>query len=294
MFYNIPRFSYHKPSNLDEALELLDRLGDAKIIAGGTDLLIDLRIGRYSPRNIIDINRVKELKYIVDEGEYIRIGALTRLQEIIESKVIKEKIPLLHEAVYQMASWQIRSRGTIGGNLCNASPAADTAPPLLVLEAKLKLVSIDGERIVDIRDFFKGPRETVLRHNELLKEIIVPVYHGYGYSYLKLGRRNSFTLSIVSVATMVRVEDGVFSDVRIALGSVAPTPVRAHSVEKYLKDRGVSMEVIREGVELVVNDISPITDVRASAEYRRSMSIVLTYDSIVTSLKRIGIEVGGG
>ncbi len=290
MFYRLPQFKYYKPRALDEALKLLNELDEAKVVAGGTDLLIDMRIGRYRPKNIIDINDLNELKYIVDDGNWIRIGALTRLQELIDSEIVREKLPILYEAVYHMASWQIRNMATIGGNLCNASPAADTAPPLMVLEAKLRVISIEGEKTIDVREFFLGPRKTILKRNELLKEIMVPVYKDYGYSYMKLGRRNSFTLSIVSVASLVKVEDNVFSDVRIALNSIAPTPIRAFSVEKYLVGRKVAIDSIKAASKLVAKDISPITDIRATAEYRRDMAIVLTYDALKVALKRLGIE----
>ncbi|WFO74666.1 xanthine dehydrogenase family protein subunit M [Desulfurococcaceae archaeon MEX13E-LK6-19] len=288
MFYRIPLFNYYKPKSLDEALELIDKLEDAKVIAGGTDLINDMRIRRYKPKHLIDISSIKELNYIIDEGSVVRIGALTRLQELVESSTIKTKLPLLHNAVYNMASWQIRNMATIGGNLCNASPAADTAPPLLVHEAKLKLTSINGERIVDITEFFKGPRNTVLKKNELLTEIIVPILDSYGFSYIKFGRRSAFTLSVVAIATAVKVSNGVFEDVRIALNSVAPTPVRAKSVEEYLRGKNISRDVIDEAAKLVIKDISPISDVRASADYRRELSIVLTRDTLVNALKNLG------
>ena len=293
MFYRLPEFNYYKASTLREALELVDRLEDFKVIAGGTDLVMDLRIGRYKPRNIVDISEIKELDYIVDEGDYVRIGALAKLQNIMESPIVRTKAPVLAEAIYQMASWQIRNVATIGGNLCNASPAADTAPPLMVLEAKLKLVSKNGERIVPVTEFFLGPRKTVLKKNELLAEIIVPYEKDAGSSMIKLGRRSAFTLSIVAVATLVKVENGKFKDVRVALNSVAPKPVRARSVEEALKGKEVSLEAIEEASKLVVNDISPISDVRASAEYRREMSIILTRDSLLKSLERIGYRIEG-
>ncbi len=293
MFYKLPRFNYYRVTSLNEALKLVNELEDFKVVAGGTDLVMDLKIKRYIPKNIIDISRVKELDYIVDEGDKIRIGALTRLQEIVDSPIIREKAYVLAEAVNQMASWQIRNMATIGGNLCNASPAADTAPPLYVLNAELKLVSVEGERIVPVTKFFHGPRKTELKKNELLAEIIIPVEKDAGASAIKLGRRNAFTLSIVAVATLVKVSDNKFADVRVALNSVAPTPVRAPSVEKALIGKEVSLEAVEEASKLVVNDIKPISDVRASADYRREMSIVLTRDSLLRSLERIGLKLGG-
>ncbi|OYT38270.1 MAG: carbon monoxide dehydrogenase [Desulfurococcales archaeon ex4484_58] len=288
MFYVLPRFNYYRPNSLDEVLKLINELENYKILAGGTDLLIDMRIKRYTPRNIVDINRINELQYIREDNEYIRIGSLTRLQDIIESNIIREKLPLLYNAVYNMASWQIRNRATIGGNLCNASPAADTAPPLMVYNAKLVVSSINGSREISILDFFKGPRETDLRNNELLVEIKIPKPHIHGYSYRKIGRRNAFTLSIVAIATYVEIENNIFRDVRIALNSVAPKPVRAWSVEEYLKNKRIDREEIYKASELVVKDISPISDVRASADYRRKLSIILIRETLFEASKITG------
>ena len=285
------KFDYYEPKSLNEAIEILSKYGsDAKILAGGTDLLILIKMGVLKPRCIVNIKKISDLYGIREQGDQLIIGALTKLRTLEKSKVIKENFTALYEAVKSMASVQIRNMATIGGNLCNASPAADTAPPLMVLEAKLRVISIEGEKTIDVREFFLGPRKTILKRNELLKEIMVPVYKDYGYSYMKLGRRNSFTLSIVSVASLVKVEDNVFSDVRIALNSIAPTPIRAFSVEKYLVGRKVAIDSIKAASKLVAKDISPITDIRATAEYRRDMAIVLTYDALKVALKRLGIE----
>ncbi len=293
MFLRIPEFNYIKVFTLDEALEVLSRLDDVKILAGGTDLVIDLKIGRYKPKNVLDISGIKGLDYIIDEGEIIRIGALTKLQKIVESPVIKAKAPVLAKAVNEMASWQVRNVATIGGNLCNASPAADTAPPLYVLNAKLKLVSKRSEREVPVTEFFKGPRKTLLEKGEILKEIIVPVERGSGQAYIKLGRRSAFTLSVVSVATLVKTENNKFTEVRVALNAVAPTPVRAKKTEEFLKGKEISLSNIEEAAKLVLEHISPISDVRASAEYRKEMAVVLTRDAIINALKELGHELGG-
>jgi carbon-monoxide dehydrogenase medium subunit len=242
-------------------------------------------------KNVVDISGIKELNYIEDRGDHVAIGAATKLQDIVDSPVIAAKVPVLAEAVNEMASWQVRNVATIGGNLCNASPAADTAPPLLVLNARLRLVSLEGEREVPMTGFFLGPRKTVLRKGELLKEIVVPYERGAGASFIKLGRRNAFTLSVVAVATLVKVRNGIFDDVRVALNSVAPKPVRAVSVEKFLKSREISMSAIEEGAKRVLQDISPISDVRASADYRKEMSVVLTKESLLKSLERAGVKL---
>jgi len=242
----LPRFKYLRPKSFEEALELLDKYGEqAKLLAGGTDLIVKMKDDVVKPKYVIDLSRLEELKFISKEDGVIKIGALTTLREIETSPIIRENVHVLSDAVEKMASWQIRNLGTIGGNLCNASPAADTAPPLLVLEAELKLTSSEGERTVPIDQFFTGPGETILKNNELLTEIQIPIMSNHaGTAFLKLGRRFAHTLSIVSVATLVVVEDDVFKDVRIALGSVAPTPVRAKKTED--RFRGLSATKVRD------------------------------------------------
>jgi carbon-monoxide dehydrogenase medium subunit len=292
VFYKLPEIEYVRVSELDEALRLLSRKEDVKVLAGGTDLVVDMKIGRYRPKTVIDISGIKDLRYIVDEGDKVRIGALTRMQDIVESPVIREKLPVLAEAVSMLGSWQIRNMATVGGNLCNASPAADSAPPLLVHEARIKLASIEGTREIPITEFFVGPRKTAMYKTELLQEVIVPYDADFAkfYSYVKLGRRNAFTLSVVAVATVLKVRDGVFEDVRISLNAVAPTPVRARSVESFLKGREVGGEAIEKASELVLNDISPISDVRASAEYRKHASKVLVKDTLLKALEKAGLK----
>jgi len=292
VFYKIPEIEYVRVSELDEALRLLSRKEDVKVLAGGTDLVVDLKIGRYKPKTIVDISGIKSLRYIVDEGDKVRIGALTRMQDIVESPVIREKLPVLAEAASMLGSWQIRNMATVGGNLCNASPAADSAPPLLVHEAKIKLTSIEGTREIPITEFFTGPRKTVMYKTELLHEIVVPYDADFArsYSYVKVGRRNSFTLSVVAIAAVLKIRNKRIEDVRIALNAVAPTPVRARSVESFLKGKEVRSDVIEEASELVLNDISPISDVRASAEYRKHISRVLVKDALLKALERAGLE----
>jgi carbon-monoxide dehydrogenase medium subunit len=257
-------------------------------LAGGTDLIVKMKDRVIEPKYIIDLSLLKELRFISKENGVIRVGALTTLREIETSPLIQEHVHVLSDAVEKMASWQIRNLGTIGGNLCNASPAADTAPPLLILEAKLKLNSSEGERIVPVEQFFTGPGETILKNNELLAEIQIPVIpDNSGAVFLKLGRRAAHTLSIVSVATLAIVEDDVFKDVRIALGSVAPTPIRARKTENKFRGLLATKDVIEKNCNCVVEDISPIGDVRASAEYRKEMSIVLTKRALIEALSKV-------
>lgn len=287
----IPQIEYHRPTELTEALKLLAELKEGyRIIAGGTDLVPAARRGGVSLPNhthIIDISSIKELGYIVKDDGMIRIGAVTRVSEIGVSTVVKEHVPIVADAASQLGSLQVRNLGTIGGNLCNASPAADTAPPLLVLDAKVNVRGIDGQRLVPVTELFTGPGETILAAGEILAEIQIPITEATaGSCFIKLGRRNAFTLSIVSVATLVKVKDGIFDDVRIALGAVAPTPIRASKAEEYLTGKETSEQVIDEGAKIVAGEVKPISDVRASEEYRRDMSYILTKRAINHSVQR--------
>ncbi|AFL66663.1 FAD binding domain-containing protein [Desulfurococcus amylolyticus] len=291
VFYRLPEIRYHRPSTLGEALKLLGELaGKARILAGGTDLVLDLKIKRYNVSDLIDISKLNELRYIIDEGDRIRIGALTSIQEIADSSVIAEKAPSLKKAADEFAYWQIRNMATIGGNLCNASPAADTAPPLLVHGALVKTASIEGERTIPITEFFKGPRQTALKPSEILVEVVIPSkpQPPWRHAYYKLGRRRGHDISVTSIAIAASIDAGVFQDIRIALGSMAPTPVRARSVEVFLKGEKVSESVIEEAIEKLSSDVKPISDVRASAEYRLHVSKALLKDMLLKLVK------GGG
>ncbi len=197
------------------------------------------------------------------------------MAEIKESLLVKEKASALVQAICIMASPPIRNRATLVGNLCTASPAADTAPPLLVLEASIRLESDQGERVVPLSEFFLGPQKTARRPDEIATEVIVPLQEGRS-AFLKLGRRKAFTLSVVSAAAFTRVRAGRFEEVRLALGAVAPTPIRSRKVEEALRGKEVNEENIACAAELVKGEVTPIGDVRASEEYRREMSWVFT------------------
>lgn len=287
----IPQIKYHRAIELEQALDLLKRFkGRCKVIAGGTDLIPAFRTGRISlPEgfHIIDINSVKELDYIIKDDGMIRIGPITKVSEIGASLVVKEHVPILADAASQLGSLQVRNLATIGGNLSNASPAADTAPPLLVLDAKVGLRGIDKQRLVPLREFFTGPGGTILAPGEILAEIQIPVPESTaGSCFIKFGRRNAFTLSIVSVATLVKVKSGFFDDIRIALGAVAPTSIRAPKAEEHLTGEKVTEQAIDEVAKVVASEVAPIDDVRANAEYRRDMSYVLTKRAISSSVQQ--------
>ncbi|MEM0014599.1 MAG: xanthine dehydrogenase family protein subunit M [Zestosphaera sp.] len=279
-------FQYFEPESLDEALQLLSQYGpEAKILAGGTDLLVKMKMRTVVPKYIVNIKRISRLRYIVMDGELLRIGALTTWRDLEKSELVREEVPALHDAAKSMGSVQVRCMATVGGNLCNASPAADSAPPLLVHEAKAKLTSKQKTRTIKIEELITGPGKTTLRSDELLEEIIIPRRGKGGSSFIKIGRV-AVDLAIASAATYVVVEDGVVSEIRVALGSVAPKPIRARGCEAMLKGRKINDDVLRAASEAVVSEVSPIDDVRSSAWYRREVSKALVYDSLVRSLAR--------
>lgn len=289
----LPKFEYFAPGSLSNIVALLQEYGEeAALLAGGTDLLSNIKRLSRSPNIIVDLNRVPALSFIEIKKDVLHIGAATVLNEIKKSPVVQERALVLAEAIGVLASNPIRNRATIGGNLCNASPAADTAPPLLALDASLTLQGPDSERTVAISEFFTGPGQTVRRADEIVKEVIIPFKRGRS-TFLKLGRRKGFTLSIASVAAFGVITDGKFEDVRVALGAVAPMPVRCRKVEEALREVAANEENIEKAARLVKDEVNPITDVRASAEYRKEMSYVLTK----RALKKIAMgedSQGGG
>jgi CO/xanthine dehydrogenase FAD-binding subunit len=284
-FYRrLPKFDYLEPHTVDEALSMLSQYkGRAKVMAGGTDILPKLKEREIkAPEVIIALKGIPDLDYIkYDEVGGLSLGALATIHVVETSPVVQERFGVLFQAVESMASAQVRNRGTIGGNLCNAVPSADTAPALLTLEASLKLTSQDGERIVNVEGFFTGPNETVLTDEEILQEIHVPNLspHSQG-RYLKLTPRRSMDLAIVGVAVVVTAEDGICNDIRIALGAVAPTPIRARQAEDMIRGQKLGDEVIERAARIAAEECHPISDHRASAQYRCDMVEVLTKRAI--------------
>jgi CO/xanthine dehydrogenase FAD-binding subunit len=286
----IKPFKYFQPSTLVELLPLVEKFGsEGKIMAGGTDLVVQLKTREVPPlKYIFDIENIEELHYIRDEGETLRIGSMVKLRTLKASPVIRKKTFILAEAVRSMATPQIRTMGTIGGNLCNASPGADTAPPLLSLGARLKILSTKGERIVPIENFFASVKRTALRSGELVTEIIVPCQpDGYGGAFMKVGRRVGHDISVANVAVVVKLKKDCVEDVRIALGSVAPTPMRAIETEAFLKGKACDQGNITRAAEIASTEIRPISDIRASAEYRRDVVKSLIEMAIQRAAERI-------
>ncbi len=282
-------FQYHAPKTLKEALELLAEYGEAaKVLAGGTDLLVKMKQRILEPRHLISLRNLGELRGIREGESGLYIGAATKLREIERSKIVAGNLPLLYEAVKAIGSVQIRNMGTIGGNLCNASPAADSAVALMALDADLHVQSLEGERVIPIEEFFKGPGITALKPGELLTAIYVPYPpRRYGWAFRKIGR-TSLDIATVNAAVLLTLDGGRIDLCRIALGAVAPTPVRARRAEERLTGEEPTSSLIEEASELVPEDISPITDVRGTAEYRVEASKALVKDALMLSIKRLG------
>lgn len=269
---------YFAPKTLYETLALMNRWkGRAKLIAGGSNVIPDLRAKAIKPQVLVDISHLKNLSFIKEGKKRIRIGGLTTISEMASSKVIQKYAPILSKAAHQLGNPLVRNRATIAGNLADASPAADTAVPLLVLDAKVMAERDGGKhRQIPIDQFFLGPNQTVLKKDEMIREIIIPKPNSNRkMGYYKLGLRNAMTISVVSVAILMEMEENRCRKARIGLGAVAPTPIRAYRTEDMLMGREVTKELIETCCNEVVKEISPITDIRASAEYRRSMASVL-------------------
>ena len=276
----LPKFEYHAPASLPQALELLSRWGEkAKVFAGGTDLLVSMKKREVLPNHLINLKGISELKGISDEKEGLKIGPLVTLEEIERSKTVKEKYSILWEAVSVMASPQVRTLGTIGGNLSSAVPSADTAPPLIALGASVSLKGIHGERRVRVEDFFRGPGESVLKPDEILTQILIPKpSQRSSGTYLKMMRRNALDLALVGVAAFLRLDlnKQLCKEARIVLGAVAPTPIRAPKAEQILIGKEMNEALAKEAGRMASEEARPISDVRASMEYRQTIISILT------------------
>jgi len=283
-FYRrLPKFNYLAPTTLDEALSLLaEHKGKARVIAGGTDLVPKLKrreIG--APDYVIDLKGIADLDEIKQDDGGLSLGALVTIGAVETSLQIQQKFAILAQAAQSMASPQVRNRGTIAGNICNAVPSADSAPALLTIGARLKLISQKGQRTVGIEDFFTGPGQTALTDEEILAEILLPDMPPNSKGvYLKLTPRRAMDLAIVGVAAVAVPEDGVCKDIRIALGAVAPTPLRAKKAEEVLKGQKFDDNLIEKAAKTAAGQARPIDDHRASAEYRRDMVAVLVKRAI--------------
>jgi carbon-monoxide dehydrogenase medium subunit len=283
-------FDYFAPQTLGEACEILAaHNGDARAVAGGTDLLLKMKAGKLSPKAVVNIKRLPELRGIsnlqsfgfAQDRTLVSIGALTTLEELRRSPLIRARYPALADAAATMASVQIRNLATVGGNLCNAAPSADLAPILIALNAAARIVGPEGERRVPLEAFFTGPGTTVLAPGELLMALEAPPSNGPAL-YLKHAPRECMDIAVVGVGLALQLNDDRYASARVALGAVAPVPMRARRAEAELLDGPLTPERIDRAAKVAAEACRPIDDVRGSAWYRRRMVEVLTRRGLMT------------
>lgn len=296
MFYPHPlnrvssdRPIYVAPSTISEASAILSKNPDgAMIIAGGTDLVAQMRAGIVHPGLLVDLRLLGLDEIEVDEN-IAHIGARVTHTAIIASKIIGERFPALVAACRRVGATPTRNRGTLGGNLANASPAADSALPLLIYDASVVLAGLGGERIVPLSEFFKNYRLTALRPGEIIKEIRLPIPSDKTEArFIKLGKRRAMFIAVVSVAIRLTVDESCkIQTARIALGSVAPIPLLVKAAEGILENQALTNEIIATVAKEAGRVISPISDIRASAEYRRNMALVLVRRALTEILQNL-------
>lgn len=283
----LPDFEYYTPDSVEEACQLLSKFGPKAIaIAGGTDIVVKMKKEVLAPEILVAIGHLPQLKKIeYVPGKGVVIGAGVTHNEVQNSKILQEKYLSVSEAAHQMANNQVRNLGTIGGNISNAVPSADMPPILIALDTTVKIVGAKGERTLPLEDVFKGPNQTVLDHDELITEFVIPDGSFTGSTYIKFGLRASGALAVVGVAASVQMEGDIIKDTRIVLGAVSPVPVRAKEAENFLKGKQASEELFEEAGVIASGECRPISDIRASAEYRRDMVRVFTRRALNKAVK---------
>ncbi|MFH1954600.1 MAG: xanthine dehydrogenase family protein subunit M [Pseudomonadota bacterium] len=272
-------FEYFTPPSIDEACRLLKEMGDgAMVMAGGTDLLVRIHHRLIRPKAVISLKKIEGLNRITfDPKQGLTIGATALLADVAEHSVILKKYPAVAYAAQETATVQIRNMGTVAGNLCNAAPSADNAPTLMAMGAEVALASTEGVRKLPLDQFFRGPGLTAMEQGEILTTISVPLPSPFsGASYKHISPRGKVDISAVGIGAMVIMDGDICKDARIVLGAVAPVPMRAGKTEKLIRGKRLTQELMaRAGIQ-ASKESKPITDVRASSEYRRKMVEVLT------------------
>jgi aerobic carbon-monoxide dehydrogenase medium subunit len=285
----IPKsFDYYAPESLDEAIRLLGETDDAKVLAGGQSLLPMMKLRLAAPTVLVDITKLSELSYVRAEGDRLAIGALTTHDAVEHERAVREKFTAVNDAVVRIGDQQVRNRGTIGGSACHADPAADLPTALLALDAQFVIQGRQGKRVVPARDFFVDVFATAVGHDEILTEIRLAYLPPRSASaYVKHSLREA-DFAIAMVGAALTVEDGnACRDVKIAMGSAGPTPLRATSAEQYLKGKVLGDGAIAEAAEMAVEGADPPSDVHGSREYRLETVKVLTRRSLKLALSRV-------
>ena len=284
------RFELALPESLDDCLRLLAQRGpETKLLAGGTDLLPQMKNGVVIPKRVIDLSGVARVKILECDAKGLRIGSAVPARQVEQDTRVRDTYTAVAESAALLGSVQVRNLASVGGNICNAAPSADMAPPLIAMEAQAVIAGPKGERCVPLSDFFTGVRKTVVGPDELLVEIFVPApgLHSGG-CYIRHTPRRELDIAVVGVASQVTMANGVCAKARIALAAVAPTPVRATAAEAALESKALTLELIERAADLAGQAAKPISDQRGSADFRRHLVRVLTRRTLTTALARAG------
>ncbi len=287
----LPKFKLHEPVSIEDALKLKKSHGnDARLMAGGTDVLVLLKKKVIFTDTIISLSKIKDLSQITQNDDAVIIGTCATMAQLSASPVIQEKFRAIKTACESLGSHLIRNRATIGGNCCNASPAGDTMPALMIYDAKVMIESADGKRELPIKEFFKGPGKTDLAPNEILTGFKLPIPPANsGAHYIQLGKRQSSEINVVNVGSFLEFDPDTKKviNTRIALGSVAATPIRAEKAENLLKGKAAEESSFYDAGETArKEDCKPINDFRGSATYRQAMIGVLTKRTLQAALEQ--------
>ena len=284
-------FEYYTPKTLQEALNLYAEFGDgARLYAGGTELVNQIRAGIVKPRQLIDLKHIPGLDTFEMTADWLKIGTLTKVHDIEMSELIQKTFPAVSHAAGSLGSVQVRNKATIGGNICRASPSADNIPPLLALDAALKIVEKDCEKTVPLREFLLGPGKTILKPGQIMTEIHIPHLPAYSTcTYIKLSPRKQMDLAVVGLALMLTTDKALSKclNVRIAMGAVGPTAMRAIKAEAVLIGNKITDEIVEQAARAASAECKPMNDVRASEWYRRKMVAVLVKRAFKACLQTV-------
>jgi len=286
---NSLEFNYHKPNTLEKVCSILDNSENAAIIAGGTDILVEIKKGLRQNDNIVSLKNLHELKILKEENNEIIIGAAVTHNEVKDSALIKNNLLALSDAASNIGTDQIRNTGTIGGNLCTGASCCDMAPILLAYDAKVEIVSSSEKKVVPIKDFFFSHRKTLISKREILTKIIVPIPPSKtGVCFLKFGLRDAASISVASVGVMIKLVNGVCSEARIAIGAVAPAPKLCGKASELLTgltpDDLSDDNTLLKVAEAAAGEALPLDDIRGSADYRRNLVKTLTKRAILKAI----------
>ncbi len=281
------RYEYYQPRNLHEAFGLMEKYeGRARYVAGGTDAMIRVKQEIWQPEALISLRWIADLRGIKKTGNFLRIGSMTLWEEIETDPLVASHCPALAEAASMVANPQIRNVATVGGNLCNAAPSADGAPPLMVMEAVLTISGPHGEREVPISDFFQGPGQHCMQPDEVLTAITIPEMPVHtGMAFLKSGRVTQ-DIAVANVAVYIQMEDMVCKECRVAAGAVGPVPMALQGVESFVEGKEITPDLLLEIQDKAAGEVTPITDVRSTENYRRTITGVMVKRALEQALKQ--------